>query len=101
VVRRTYDTTSELLSTTVRAVSPIETILIYAVIPVVALLLLFALTAIRGKGKAASYRAGDDWPHEALWWIGNPKGTGLPEPTVEAVGATATRTARGGARGTW
>ena len=47
------------------------------------------------------YRVGDDWPHEPLWWIGNPKGTGLPEPTVDAVGTTATRTARGGARGTW
>ncbi|MCD2186876.1 aa3-type cytochrome oxidase subunit CtaJ [Actinomycetospora soli] len=80
---------------------PIETILIYVVIPVVALLLIFAVTMIRRKGQASSYRSGEDWPHEPLWWIGNPKGTGLPEPTVEAVGATATRTARGGARGTW
>ena len=81
---------------------PIETILIYGVIPLVVLLLLFAATMVRSSGrKAARYRVGDDWPHEPLWWIGNPKGTGLPEPTVDAVGTTATRTARGGARGTW
>ncbi len=81
---------------------PIETILIYGVIPLVVLLLLFAATMVRPSGrKAARYRVGDDWPHEPLWWIGNPKGTGLPEPTVDAVGTTATRTARGGARGTW
>ena len=56
--------------------------------------------AVRSPG-AARYRVGDDWPYEPVWWIGNPKGTGLPEPTVDAVGTTATRTARGGARGTW
>ena len=81
---------------------PIETILIYAVIPAVVLLVLFALTALRPTGgRSARYRVGDDWNHEPLWWIGNPKGTGLPEPTVDAVGTTAIRTARGGARGTW
>lgn len=81
---------------------PTETILIYVVIPIVVLLVLFALTALRPSGgKAARYRVGDDWPYEPLWWIGNPKGTGLPEPTVDAVGTPTTRTARGGARGTW
>ena len=81
---------------------PIETILIYGVIPVVVLALLFAAAMLRPSGrKAARYRVGDDWPHEPLWWIGNPKGTGQSEPTVDAIGTTATRTARGGARGTW
>jgi hypothetical protein len=82
-------------------VRPIDTILIYGVIPLVVLALLFAATMQRSGRKAARYRVGDDWPHEPLWWIGNPKGTHLPEPTVDAVGSTATRTARGGARGTW
>ena len=60
-------------------VRPIETILIYGVIPLVVLLLLFAATMLRPSGrKAARYRVGDDWPYEPLWWIGNPKGTGLP-----------------------
>ena len=81
---------------------PIETILLYVVIPAIPLLLLFALTALRPSGgKPARYRVGDAWNHEPVWWIGNPKGTGLPEPTVDAVGTTPTRTARGGARGTW
>ena len=54
---------------------PIETILIYAVIPAVVLLVLFALTALRPSGgKSARYRVGDDWNHEPLWWIGNPEG---------------------------
>jgi hypothetical protein len=83
-------------------VAPIDTILIYGVIPLVVLALLLAATTLRPGGrKAARYRVGDDWPHEPLWWIGNPKGTGLPEPTVDALDTTATRTARGGARGTW
>ncbi|NMO91350.1 hypothetical protein [Actinomycetospora sp. TBRC 11914] len=80
---------------------PIDTILIYVVIPVVVLLLLLAATTLRRSGRAARYRVGDDWPHDPVWWIGNPKGTHLPEPTVDAVGTTTTRTARGGARGTW
>lgn len=80
---------------------PIETILIYGVIPVVVLLVLFAWTMVRSRGRKSSYRSGEAWPHDSLWWIGNPKGTGLPEPTVDAVGTVATRTARGGARGTW
>lgn len=90
-------------STTVSPVNPLETILIYAVIPVAALLLLAALTMRRSSGKGSRYRVGDDWDHEPLWWMGNPKGTGLPEPTVDAVqpGAAPLKTARGGARGTW
>jgi hypothetical protein len=82
-------------------VSPIVTFLIYGLIPIVVLALLLGATMRPSGRKAGRYRVGDDWPHEPVWWIGNPKGTGLPEPTVEAVGSTATRTARGGARGTW
>jgi hypothetical protein len=82
-------------------VSPIETFLIYGLIPIVVLALLFGVNVRPSGRKAARYRVGDDWPHDPVWWIGNPKGTGLPEPTVDAIGTTATRTARGGARGTW
>ena len=82
---------------------PIETILLYVVIPAIVLLLLFALTALRPSGGEAGAlpRRGRRGTTSRVWWIGNPKGTGLPEPTVDAVGTTATRTARGGARGTW
>ena len=82
---------------------PLETILIYALIPAASLTLLALLTLRRNPGKGARYRVGDDWDHEPLWWMGNPKGSGVPEPTVAAVqpGAAPLKTARGGARGTW
>ena len=82
---------------------PLETTLIYAVIPAASLTLLALLTLRRTPGKGGRYRVGDGWDHEPLWWMGNPKGSGVPEPTVDAVppGSAPLKTARGGARGTW
>ena len=83
--------------------NPFVTALIYGVIPVGALLLLAALTMTRSTSRAKRYRVGDSWDHEPVWWMGNPKGSGVPAPVVEAVpsGAAPLRSARGGARGTW
>jgi hypothetical protein len=84
-------------------VSPLETILLYAAAPVAILALLAVMTLVRPSGRRARYRSGGEWDHDPLWWLGNPRGSGVPEPTLEAVpaGAAPLRTARGGARGTW
>jgi hypothetical protein len=85
-------------------VSPLETILLYAAAPVAVLALLAVMTLVRpSSGRGARYRSGGEWDHDPLWWMGNPRGSGVPEPTVGAgpAGAAPLRTARGGARGTW
>ncbi|WP_133252026.1 hypothetical protein [Actinomycetospora cinnamomea] len=83
--------------------SPLTTILLFVVAPVGGLLLIAATTMIRPSQRGARYRSGDEWDHEPLWWMGNPRGSGVPGPTVEAVPSSpaAEHTARGGARGTW
>lgn len=98
-----YDGTSSAASTTVQRVSPMTTILLYVVAPIGGIVLIAAVTLIRPSGRGARYRSGDAWDHEPLWWMGNPRGSGVTGPTVEAVPASpaAEHTARGGARGTW
>ena len=82
---------------------PITTILLYVVAPVGGLALIAVFSLGGRKGRAQRYRAGDPWEHEPVWWIGNPKGSGVEAPVVEAVpsGSAPPRSARGGARGTW
>jgi hypothetical protein len=84
-------------------VSPLTTIMLFVVAPAGGLLLIAVSTLIRPSSRGARYRSGDTWDHEPLWWMGNPRGSGVPGPTVEAVPASpaAEHTARGGARGTW
>ena len=82
---------------------PITTILLFVVAPVGGLALI-ALFSMGGRGdRPPRYRAGDSWQHDPVWWIGNPKGSGVEAPTIEAVpsGSAPIRSARGGARGTW
>jgi len=90
-------------STTVLAVSVLTTTLLYVVAPIGGLLLIAAFTLVRPSTRGTRYRTGDAWDHEPLWWMGNPRGSGVPGPTPEAVPASpaAEHTARGGARGTW
>ena len=90
-------------STTVPGVNPLETTLLYVVAPAGGLLLLALLTYGRSAVRAPRYRVGESWDHDPVWFMGNPKGSGVAEPTVEAVpsGSAPLRSARGGARGTW
>jgi hypothetical protein len=88
----------------VLAVSVMTTTLLYVVAPLGGLLLIAAFSLVRpSSARAGRYRTGDSWDHEPLWWMGNPRGSGVPGPTVEAVPASpaAEHTSRGGARGTW
>lgn len=73
----------------------LETVL-YFVVPSVGLYLLIAALVIAPRtARRARYRAGQPWPHAPLWWIANPEGADLPEPSAASGGE------RGGARGNW
>ncbi|GAB4082024.1 aa3-type cytochrome oxidase subunit CtaJ [Modestobacter muralis] len=57
----------------------LETVLVYAVIPLVVVLLFAAATMIPGRGKGpARYKPGQPWEHEAVWYEPHPDIPGLP-----------------------
>lgn len=107
-----------------------ETVLIYGVIPLVVFLALAAATLVPGRGREkTSYRPGQPWEHEPVWYEPHPEaagvhgdghgdvhGDGAAAHGRPGLGATALaltigeqphtapaprRTAAGGARGTW
>ena len=84
--------------------SVIETILVYAVIPL-SIYGVVALLTLRDRvAKAPRYRPGQAWDYPPVWWTGNPAGVGdHAGPTAAPVqaGGAAKRTAKGGARGSW
>ena len=79
------------------------TFLLYAVAPAAGLALIASATMLRRSGRPARYRSGGEWPYEPMWWMGNPRGSGVPAPALESQldVPAGTHTARGGARGTW
>ena len=82
--------------------SVVQTILVFAAIPL-AIYGVVALLTLRDRvTKAPRYRPGQPWDYPPVWWIGNPAGTGESEVPVGAPSGSATRrTAKGGARGSW
>ncbi|OLR89570.1 aa3-type cytochrome oxidase subunit CtaJ [Actinokineospora bangkokensis] len=84
--------------------TPVETVLVFAVIPL-ALYGVITLVTLRDKfAKSPRYRPGQQWTHDPVWWSANPAGLGSAHPAAHAApGADAetTRTAKGGARGNW
>ena len=87
---------------TLSRVNVVQTILIYAVIPL-AIYGLVALLTLRDKAtRAPRYRPGQPWSYAPVWWTANPAGTGAHAATVPQVsGKGGRRTAKGGARGSW
>lgn len=83
-------------------VTVVETILIYAVIPL-AIYGVVALLTMRDRfARTPRYRPGQPWDYPAVWWTANPAGVGTRASAVPAGGAKgAKRTAKGGARGSW
>jgi hypothetical protein len=85
-------------------VSVVETVLVYAAIPL-AIYGVVALLTLRDRAtKAPRYRPGQPWDYPPVWWTGNPAGVGdhagfATAPTRS--GGAAKRTAKGGARGSW
>ena len=88
-------------STTLIAVSVLETIL-YFVLPVAGIYGLVALLVARPKlARKQRYRVGRPWPYEPLFWTANPEGAHLPDAPEHAAAGARAGAERGGARGNW
>ncbi|MEA5366886.1 hypothetical protein VA596_45660 [Amycolatopsis sp., V23-08] len=82
----------------------VETILVFAVIPLAIYGFAGLLTLRRRSGGAPRYRTGQAWEYPAMWWSANPDGVGEGHRHAGAGGSTVstgTSTAAGGARGNW
>jgi hypothetical protein len=88
------------------AVSVVETILVFAGIPLAIILLFAVLTLLPGRQKKARYKPGQQWEYPPVWWEPHPTGGGhggahggahaLPAGSAASAGGPL-----GGARGTW
>lgn len=101
-----------------------ETVLVFAVVPLVGLGLLAVLTFAPGASRTPRYRVGRPWEHEPVWYVARPDvdapaGSaagraaiaaasgrrelpgGVPAPAPSSVLDARTGTARGGANGEW
>lgn len=84
---------------TLSRVTIVQTLLVYAAIPL-AIYGLVALLTLRGKAaRAPRYRPGQPWDYAPVWWTANP--AGADASAVPTGGGKARRTAKGGARGSW
>ena len=82
--------------------SVVETILVYAAIPLGIYAVVALLTLRERVAKAPRYRPGQAWEYPPVWWEGNPAGTGAGLVSAPAQGSAGSRrTAKGGARGSW
>lgn len=78
----------------------VETILVFALIPL-AIYGAVSLATLRSKFAGAQrYRPGQPWEYPPQWWSANPAGVGDAR-TQPADSRTTGTTARGGARGNW
>lgn len=84
------------------AVTVVETILVFAGIPLVIIALLAALT-LRGGRKPLRYKPGQPWEHEPVWFEPHPEATGHASGGHHTLPAGVSADGRplGGARGTW
>jgi hypothetical protein len=84
-------------------VSVVQTVLVYAAIPL-GIYAVVALLTLRDRvAKAPRYRPGQPWDHEPVWWTANPAGVGGDHAGhgSSPSGGAGKRTAKGGARGSW
>jgi hypothetical protein len=83
-------------------VSPVETVLVFVVIPAAIYGAVALLTLRERAAKTPRYRPGQDWDYPPVWWTANPTGAAQPaHSTDEEDTAQHARTAWGGARGSW
>jgi hypothetical protein len=87
-------------SDTFTGVSLVETVLVFVAIPGAIYGVVALLTLRVRASKTPRYRPGQDWDHPPVWWTANPDGA-QPVPVVTEDSASGTRTAWGGARGSW
>ena len=80
----------------------VETIVVFAVIPLAIYGLAGLLTLRRRSGGAPRYRSGQAWEYPAMWWSANPEGVGAGHhAATENSAPEGAPTAAGGARGNW
>jgi hypothetical protein len=83
-------------------VNVVETIVVFAVIPLAIYGLAGLLTLRRKSGTAPRYRSGQTWDYPAMWWSANPEGVGAGHhAATENSAPEGAPTAAGGARGNW
>lgn len=89
-------------SATVRAVTVLQTIGVFVLVPLAVYGVFALLTLWPRIARGPRYRPGQEWDHEPMWWIGNPDGVGhQPARRADAEQGGAAATAHGGARGSW
>jgi len=77
----------------------IETVLIYGVIPLAVFVILAVLTLLPGRGKdRTTYRPGQPWNREAVWYEPHPDVPGVPGHGDDHGGAHAVAGGHTGAR---
>lgn len=87
-------------SATVPAVTIVETVLVFALIPL-ALYGVIALLTVRPKAtRIPRYRPGQEWGYAPVWWSANPAGLSVDHHSTTEP-AVSGSTAKGGARGSW
>jgi len=87
---------------TVRAVTVLQTIGVFALIPLALYGVISLFTLWPRIARGPRYRPGQEWNFEPVWWTGNPEGIGQPlELPSAAADGSGRSTARGGARGNW
>ncbi|MCT2586866.1 aa3-type cytochrome oxidase subunit CtaJ [Actinophytocola gossypii] len=77
----------------------VQTILVFAVIPLAIYGVIALLTMRDKRARSPRYRPGQPWDYPPVWWTANP--AGAQESAVPSGGGKAKRTAKGGARGSW
>jgi hypothetical protein len=86
-------------------VTVVETILVFAGIPLAIVLLLALLIFAPGGRKRVRYKSGQPWEHAPIWYEPHPDSPGIghdSHPALPAGSAHATSGGPlGGARGTW
>ena len=99
--RLTLVTRSAARSATVRTVTVLQTIGVYALIPLAVFGVLALFTLWPKIARGPRYRPGQEWNFDPVWWTGNPEGVGHLDAHHADEDVPAVSTARGGARGSW
>ena len=82
-------------------VNVVQTILVYAVIPLAIYGVVALLTMRDKRARNPRYRPGQPWDYPPVWWTANPAGVGEQPSAVPSGSGKSKRTAKGGARGSW
>jgi hypothetical protein len=86
------------------AVTVAETILVFAGVPLLIILVMAALIFLPGGRKRPRYKSGQPWDHAPVWYEPHPQGPAGHDGHAALEAGTASASSAGplgGARGTW